>query len=417
MKRTLYSRIANFVIEYSWARILVWLGLLLAMLVTGVQPGQGQRYTVLHTFGAPGDGQSPYGGLILGSDGYLYGTTTGGPGSSATIFRIDSAGNETILYTFEDGSSPVGPLLRDDEGNLYGTSVSGGLYNFGTIFKFDTAGVLTDLYEFTGGADGGSPIGGLLRDSGGNFYGVAQGGGLNDCTSFGFQSCGVVFKLDMNGQETVLHNFNGTDGLQPWGGLISDGAGNLYGTTAFGGGMPDKYGVLFKLNIVTGSIRVYDATNVGPGWLLNSLLWGGNGDIYGTAGYGSFKYFGSVFKIDSHGKISVLHAFSGGRDGSLPFGNLVRDAAGNFYGVTSEGGNHGRCGPGYSCGVAYRLDPISGALTTLHMFADGITGAPPVAPLAVDNDGNVYGVTQYGGDSNCGYMGYGCGVVFKIVPK
>src|SRR6202044_1180162 len=125
-------------------------------------------------------------------------------------------------------------LVRDSGGNLYGTTELGGSSNDGVVFKVDIQGDETVLYSFTGGADGGTPIGGLLRDSEENLYGTTYGGGA--------VNYGVVFKVSASGEETVLHSFEGgtTDGCAPYGGLVRDGVGNLYGTTdgcgAYGSG-------------------------------------------------------------------------------------------------------------------------------------------------------------------------------------
>ena len=157
------------------------------------------------------------------------------------MFKVDRTGTLSVLYTFTgrpDGSFPFAGLIRDDKGNLYGTTYRGGSSNSGTVFKVDTAGNETVLYSFTGGADGGNPRhSSLVRDSAGNLYGTTGDGG-----SSGF---GVVFKLDTSGAETVLHSFSGSDGKIPYGTLARDKAGNLYGTTYEGGAYGG--GVVFKI--------------------------------------------------------------------------------------------------------------------------------------------------------------------------
>ena len=200
--------------------------------------------TVLHSF-AGADGATPYAGLIRDSSGNLYGTTVGGGASCGldcfgTVFKLELRGVETVVYSFEntpDGESPQGNLIRDNEGNLYSTTAFGGTAGQGTVFKIDSAGGESVLYSFSGGLDGGAPIGGLVRDSGGNLYGVA---------STSEKGTGVVFKLDRSGKETVLHSFTGgTDGKTPFAGLAQDAAGNLYGTTLYGGNR--NCGVVFKV--------------------------------------------------------------------------------------------------------------------------------------------------------------------------
>jgi len=204
-------------------------------------------YTVLHSFGPNGagpDGAYPQGPLLLDSDGNLYGTTGfGGTSGNGTVYKIDTAGNETVLYSFTggaDGMQPWNNLVRDSAGNLYGTTFSsqfpGGN---GVIFKLDPAGILTVLYTFTGGADGGH-AGGIVRDAAGNIYGT---------TGF-LGTGGTLFKLDTSGKKTVLHTFTGgADGAGP-GPLSMDGLGKIYGAATGGGDLhcnPSGCGVIFKL--------------------------------------------------------------------------------------------------------------------------------------------------------------------------
>jgi uncharacterized repeat protein (TIGR03803 family) len=236
----------------------------------------------LHRFtGTGGDGMFPAQGLVRDSAGKLYGTTlAGGASGFGTVFRLDVAGRETVLYSFNGnnggGFSPFGgSLLRDSAGNLYGTTQR-------TVFKLDPSGTLTVLHAFHGNGDGLIPSGTLARDPAGNLYGATLYGG-----AFNF---GTVFKVDTTGTETVLHSFSATggDGALPGGGLVRDRTGNLYGTTNSGG----------------------------------------------------TSYFGTVFKIDTSGTETILHTFSG-TDGSVPDLGLVRNSKGNFYGTTQYGGKYG----------------------------------------------------------------------------
>jgi uncharacterized repeat protein (TIGR03803 family) len=184
------------------------------------------------------------GGVILDSGGNLYGTTFGGGAfAGGTIYKIDSAGTETLLYSFgkvaEDGANPEASLIRDSAGNFYGTTNGGGTAKLGTVFKLDSSGHETILHTFTGGTDGANPDGALVRDSAGNLYGTATFGGS--------ANYGVVFEIDASGKETILHTFSGqSDGGNPQSTLILDPAGNLYGS-AGGGGGGARYGTLFKL--------------------------------------------------------------------------------------------------------------------------------------------------------------------------
>jgi len=147
-----------------------------------------------------------------------------------------------------DGLFPSAGVIRDSLGNLYGTTTFGGSFGFGTVFKLTTRGKESILHSFARRQrEGQDPFGGLLRDSTGNLFGTtASGGDLNACAGEPMQGCGTIFRLDSSGKETVLHVFEeNVDGAQPLAALIQDSAGNLYGTTANGG--PNGFGVVFKL--------------------------------------------------------------------------------------------------------------------------------------------------------------------------
>jgi uncharacterized repeat protein (TIGR03803 family) len=212
------------------------------------------KETVLYSFKGAGDGAYPSAELVRDKAGNLYSTTSGGFNTNnGTVFKVDAKGKETVLYSFTggaDGGNPVAGMVRDAKGNLYGTTQYGGNlacyapYGCGTVFKVDPDGKFTVLHSFSGStSDGQLPLGGLILDAKGNLYGTTYIGGTGECfdgTSYG---CGILFKLDKTGTETVLYNFTGgTDGAYPVAGrLVRDAAGNLYG--ANGGG----HGVVYKL--------------------------------------------------------------------------------------------------------------------------------------------------------------------------
>jgi uncharacterized repeat protein (TIGR03803 family) len=216
-----------------------------------------RRETLLYTFEGGTDGASPI--AVTGdAAGNLYGTTESGGVTSCnggggygcgTVFKLDASGTETILHAFAGGADGAFPnssgVIRDAAGNLYGTTYFGGASNSGTVFKVDPASNEAVLYSFTGGTDGGLPVSGVIRDGAGNLYGTTSSGGETSCNSgYGF-GCGTVFRLDTTGHERVLHSFTGTDGVYPWGTVILDAKGNLYGTTPNGGAY--NYGVVFKI--------------------------------------------------------------------------------------------------------------------------------------------------------------------------
>jgi uncharacterized repeat protein (TIGR03803 family) len=220
--------------------------------------------TVLYRFTGGSDGSIPLAAPTLDSAGNLYGTAAGGGdlscvlgqgGGCGTVWKLNSSGNFTVLYTFTgdtDGAFPEAGLVLDGLGSLYGdTAVAGDLscqngFGCGVVFKIDSSDNFTVLHAFAGGlTDGSTPLAGLTRDSSGNLYGPAQGGGSQSCTGVR----GVVFKLDPSNNETILHAFSGgtTDGWGPNSPLITDGNGNLYGTTVFGG--LANGGVIFQVQM------------------------------------------------------------------------------------------------------------------------------------------------------------------------
>jgi uncharacterized repeat protein (TIGR03803 family) len=212
--------------------------------VGGIRSAQAQTFNVLNTFTGGADGANPVGGLIQNGKGNLYGTTCcGGTHGTGTVFMLNKSGKETVLYSFtggEDGNEPFASLIRDANGNLYGTTLWGGSSTqcnggngCGVIFKLDKTGKETVLHAFTGtGGDGANPYDGLVRDPKGNLYGTTVNGGGSSVCSGG---CGVVFKVRGAGKETVLHRFSGGDGAGPYAGLVRDAKDNLYGTTQYGG--------------------------------------------------------------------------------------------------------------------------------------------------------------------------------------
>ena len=197
----------------------------------------GQEW-LLYSFTGLGDGGVPNQGLIRDADGDLYGTTySGGTANGGTVYKIDTAGNEVVLFSFPggvDGDYPYGGVIRDANGNLYGTTGGGGAGRAGVVYKLTPEGDYSVLYSFTGGADGGGPMSGVVMDAKGNLHGTtASGGTLGGAAKTG---CGVVYKVSPLGQETVLHSFTGgADGSQPWAGVVLGPAGEIFGTAPWGG--------------------------------------------------------------------------------------------------------------------------------------------------------------------------------------
>jgi uncharacterized repeat protein (TIGR03803 family) len=359
MPNTLQQKTSISGMQLCVGRIALAFAVMLVPATLEAQSQQAKNYHIMYTFTGGADGENSQGGVTRGSAGTLYGTTVGGGAYGyGTVFKVNSNG-ETVLHSFNgaDGQWPFAPLIRDAAGNFYGTTYQYGAYGYGTVFKIDATGILTTLYSFMGTPDGEYPQAGLMVDAEGNLYGTTVG---DDYRS------GTVFKLDRAGTETVLHTFalDGVDGTTPYGGLTRDAAGNLYGTTYYGGDL--------------------------------ACL---------------FVGCGVVFELDTAGVETILHTFTGGADGARPMATLIRDAAGNLYGTTYMGGDTAACG-GYGCGVIFKLDPV-GTETVLYTFTGGVDGGLPQAGLTSDAAGNLYGTTSFGGIIGP-VCSDGCGVVFKL---
>ena len=325
---------------------------------------------VLHSFKSGTDGFEPEAPVVVDASGNLYGTTPfgGTPGKCSgegcgTVYELTNAGSswvETVLHSFTgipDGLYPYGGLTLDPSGNLYGTTYEGGSAGHGTVFELTrgSAGWTESvLYNFTGGSDGGLPLANVVFDSAGNLYGTSQSGG-----SMGH---GTVFRLAPSTgggwTESVLYSFaGGSDGSEPFSGLVFDSAGNLYGTTAYGASF--GRGTAFELSPISG---------------------GGSQEI-------------------------LLHTFTGGSDGGYPAGGLTIDAAGNVYGLAGEGGTP-------DGGVAFELSPSGGGAwtqTILYNFAYDNSGYSPSGSPIFDTQGNLYGTTYSSGTG-------GLGLVFELSP-
>ena len=322
--------------------------------------GSGWVFTPLYSFQGPPDGANPEARVVFGPDGILYGTTSfgGGCGGCGTVFTLKPyptacttalcGWQETVLYSFKGGSDGMNPtlgdLIFDKAGNLYGTTSGGGAYGHGTVFELvPSQGGWTErvLYSFTGGSDGSQPFGGPIFDNAGNLYGTTIRGG-----TYGW---GTVYELTPSGSGwtvNVLYTFQGkNDGSYPFGGLVFDQSGNLYGDNWYAG----QYvgGTVFKLAPSNGSWTysvVYSLSGSGNRGPAASLVMGGAGNLYGTTlndgPYGS----GNVFRLTPSGggwTYTPLYDFTGGNDGGEPICNVTFDANGNLYGTTYYGGAHG----------------------------------------------------------------------------
>ena len=360
--------------------------------------------------------------------------------SLLTIARpLFAANNEHVLYSFcsvsgcADGANPLyGSLVADSAGNLYGTTYGGGADGYGAVFQLapQPNGKWTEtvLYSFTNNnGDGAYPNASLIFDADGNLYGTTMGGGVStlECGNLG---CGTVFQLTLGKSdwaEKVLYQFcsvaDCADGFDPQGGLIFDSAGDLDGTTFFGG---QAIGTVFQLtpgkngqwteNVLYNFCSVAGCTDgFNPS---GSLIFDSAGNIYGTTTGGGTSGYGTAFQLAPGAKgqwtETVLHNFLiDTHDGIIPLAGMIFDAAGNLYG-TAEGGGL------FNGGIIFELTLSHGAWNEkiLHSF-NGKDGSSVYGGLIFDASGNLYGTTLDGGASGTGCGGSGCGTVFQLQPK
>lgn len=361
-----------------------------------------QTFSVLYSFQNTTDGSNPQVGLYSNA---IYGTTfLGGDPTCAcgTVFELTTTGTFTTLYSFvgTGGANPIGGLLADTKGNLYGTTSQGGAESAGTVFKLSppaqSGGAWTEtvIHSFKGGTDGAHPDAGLTADSAGNLYGTTnQGGAFN---------YGTVFKLT-KGKESVLYSFSGSpDGANPYAGVILDSAGNLYGTTNSGGA--SNSGTVFKLTPQGAETVLHSFNGTTDGAFPSSTLaMDASDNLYGTANQGGSQQAGSqqegtIFEVASTGKFSVLHTFTTRPKGANPAAGVILYSDGNLYGTTTEGGDSD------DDGTIFDLNPATGSFTLLHTFASGNYGNYPYTGLISDSAGNFYGATESGGTGRRGLV-------------
>ena len=334
--------------------------------VFSVNPNTGEIRT-LHVFSGP-DGSSPYGSVLFAADGSLYGTTRyGGLNSNGTVFKIKADGSFSTVHYFGPpyfsdcslGCQPWGGLVKGSDGNLYGTTLFGGVNNSGSIFRIDSSDQFSLIHSFTS-SEGTFPVAPLFSASNGTMYGTTDGGGA--------YGVGTIFSVTLDGVVNVLHSFAGYDavfgtypeGIQPQGALAEGSDGLLYGAATFGGsnvniGGIGTGGTLFRIDPVS---RVFE--------LLHTFSWAEGvapyaglvrtpcGDFYGTLAHGggsstSGSGAGSVFKLTTAGQVEIVRMFSD-IDGTWPQAGLTLGSDGALYGATILGGSSGM-------GVIFRLNP------------------------------------------------------------
>jgi len=327
------------------------------------------------------------GGLTLGSDGNLYGTTSGGGTSNAgTVYKVTSTGTRTTLWnftTFDDGANPNAAPLLGKDGNYYGVNPGDRAGQYGRVYKITPSATLTVVgsFNFTNGSTPNQPV----QGTDGNFYGTARFGGTG-CSG----GCGVVYKMTSNGTITVLHNFAGfpTDGSQPIGILTQANDGTLYGATYLGGA--NNQGSVFKITTAGKYTLLYSFHDVAGSDGINpwtGVVVGTDGNLYGTA-QGGTHGSGVLYKVTPTGTESVLYNFcsvSGCADGFFPQTPIMQHTNGKFYGSVESGGANGLNG-----GVLFSLDmglqPFAGLVIwqgakgkTVQILGQGFTGTTKVS--------------------------------------
>ena len=372
-----------------------------------VVPGEaGTRFKVLYTFQGGSDGAHPYAGMIADKSGNLYGTTeTGGANGFGTVFRLAPNGTKTVLHSFAGGSDGINPyagVIADKSGDLYGTTYQGGAHDDGAVFEIASDGTETVLYAFNdqGGSDGADPYAGLVMDRSGNLYGTTTVGGAH--------GQGSVFRIAPDGNETLLYSFNDSsenDGADPYAPLIIDRQGNLYGTTKVGGA--HGQGSVFEITSSGSENLLYsfnDSSDNDGADPLAPLIMDRTGNLYGTTSVGGVHGQGAVFEIAKDGSEKLLYSFDDGNanDGADPDAGLFMDSRGNFYGTTSVGGTNG-------VGTIFRLTP-GGSEALLYSFSGSSDGAIPEGGLILDRSlgrkTHLFGTATVGGS--------GEGTLFEI---
>lgn len=310
----------------------------------------------------------------------------------------------SLVHTFtggSDGGSPFSGFIIDKAGNLYGTASYGGATEYGIAFKLDTNGQETVLHDFIGGRDGANPEGRLVSDYAGNLYGTTFAGGAS--------GDGTIFEINLKGKETILHGFTGIDGAKPEAGLTMDSKGNLYGTTTAGGA--NGNGTVFKLeknnkgkwkeHVVYSFGQGTDGTMPVAGITLDKA-----GNLYGTTSAGGSYGYGTIFKLthaNSAWTESILHNFQNGTDGAVPYAGLVFDRAGNLYGAAAEGGVGSDVG-----GTIFQLTPANGNWKFNVLYSlPGWDISGTFRNLLLDAAGNIYATTHCDG-------AYEAGTVYKL---
>jgi uncharacterized repeat protein (TIGR03803 family) len=376
------------------------------------------------------DGSEPVTGLIQASNGNFYGATPGGGINYGVVYQMTPTGTVAILHSFSnsptDGYQPMASLIQASDGYLYGTSSAAGAYSYGCIFKLLPDGTSYSLAASFNYPTGGNPRSGLTQGIDGNLYGTLWDfGTYSGGAAFSFSSPTIN---NGTGAVSYLHEFGSVsnEGINPVGGMVQDAGGNFYGITEYGGSTGE--GTVFRMT-GSGTPPTWTVTTLHSfgaipndgtpsAGFVQTLVLGSDGNLYGTTPGGGSASSGTVFKITAPSSASpsylILHTFGDGsvaNDGLNPQAGLTQASDGNFYGTTTSGGTTASPHPFVGYGTVFEITP-SGLVTILHSFGDGSVlndGTNPTANLIQGTDGLLYGTTSAGGSAHIG-------TIFKIAP-
>jgi uncharacterized repeat protein (TIGR03803 family) len=363
-------------------------GAVSALMIILLGMAQAQSVTTINNLGSTSASENPVSVVpAQGRNGELYGTTAGAGGTDGSVFALAISGREAQAYVFTDGEGSASGLTLGSDGNFYGTTYTGGSAGYGSLFRLSPTGAYTDLHDFQGGSDGAKPFSPPIQASDGNLYG----------TTYGVDGASTIYRYEADGTFTTICAMTSTQGEDVTSSLIEGTDGNLYGT-ALAGGTGYLGGTIYKLSTAGMVLWTYPfpsgrggANPYGP------LVQASDGNFYGTTfDGGSSGNYGTVFKLDQDGKVSILHTFDY-FDGDEPEAGLTQGTDGALYGTTTAGGSAGY-------GTLFNIT-TGGTFTLLYDF--GVSGMTPEAAPVQDTNGVFYGTTYAGGK-------YGYGTVYSL---
>jgi uncharacterized repeat protein (TIGR03803 family) len=372
---------------------------ILTFAFVGMTSAFAQIPTTIYTFNVvTGDVAVPtaYGTAVQGRDGNIYGTTGSGAAHGAGgIYVVTPAGNESVLFSFPATSISCQPgITLGNDGNFYGSCYAGGLHGYGLLYQVTPTGTYTDLYDFTNtGGDGGNPNGPPVPAKDGNLYGPTTNGGT--------VGVGTIYKISPTGTVSILYSFlGGAVGSNPNASLMQGKDGNLYGSTTNAG--INGAGTIFKIT-TKGKLTLLHTFDSTDGTQPDSaLVQGTDGNFYGTALQGGANNDGVVYKITATGKFTLLHSFNPPTDGTFSYAGMIQGTDGSFYGTTNAYGGF--------LDTIYKVT-LKGVYSNVYQFdgTNSTIGISAANALVQNTNGLLYGATSFS-SSNTG----GNGTVYTL---